>query len=453
MSQNKTIVEKSQAILEAQGYKVKTSHLYNLFAKLANYPSWNVAKVKQVEFSEVLKDLASQGENPQNKAQTVNYEEQSKLLHELTKELEDGFKQGQRTVYITEEWFVRIQAVDAVTNFKSWLAKLELSGHELIPDLDGSRLGVKKRIIKRLVSSFNDFMKSSLVNKNNSGLLPEQYESKLKSGAFKDKMVYGVKEKDQEFISVFPHEQPGAIFAGAMGSGKSISARFTAATHMLSNGNNTLYFFADMLKGATDYFVLTKDEKNKERINAMRVLGKEAIKELIDITYKECMERKALLAEINEKNIRIYNDKKAVPLAQIQIFIEDFHSFAPAFKGTDTMDKLSSLLRIGRSYEIFFTFATQLLTPETYPGVFYPGISQHFVFKMSKKDASAVNLPHMSEIMSTEKGRAAYDEGFVQFPYLSDEKIMELSKAFPINFNARMLSMNYLNLDSHFKKF
>jgi hypothetical protein len=61
---NKSLVLKSQSFLKEFGYDVKTSHLYELYSKLSNEKDWNIAKVKNVQFADLL--------NPKPELKTVN---------------------------------------------------------------------------------------------------------------------------------------------------------------------------------------------------------------------------------------------------------------------------------------------------------------------------------------------------------------------------------------------
>jgi hypothetical protein len=90
---NKQIVQQAKSILEAQGYKVKTGHLYELFSQLAGEKSWNVASSKQTNFERVLtffKEMVP-------KAPEVNHKLTLKDLEKLVKsgQLKDEFFLGQ----------------------------------------------------------------------------------------------------------------------------------------------------------------------------------------------------------------------------------------------------------------------------------------------------------------------------------------------------------------------
>lgn len=52
--QNHDLVNKTKKLLQEYGHEVKTTHLYEVFSKLANEASWNVAKAKGTNFTELL---------------------------------------------------------------------------------------------------------------------------------------------------------------------------------------------------------------------------------------------------------------------------------------------------------------------------------------------------------------------------------------------------------------
>lgn len=57
--ENKDLINQAKKLLQEMGYEVKHSHLYELFAKLANYPSWNVASAKKASLKAVIPSSSS----------------------------------------------------------------------------------------------------------------------------------------------------------------------------------------------------------------------------------------------------------------------------------------------------------------------------------------------------------------------------------------------------------
>lgn len=56
---NQDIVKRTKKILEEQGYKVKISHLYELFSKLSGVKDWNAAKALKKDFKNLLTQSAT----------------------------------------------------------------------------------------------------------------------------------------------------------------------------------------------------------------------------------------------------------------------------------------------------------------------------------------------------------------------------------------------------------
>lgn len=67
---NKHVIKKAKELLAEYGHQVKTSHLYEIFAKLSGHKNWNVASSKNVDFnpSSLMNDI-----NGGIKTQTENY--------------------------------------------------------------------------------------------------------------------------------------------------------------------------------------------------------------------------------------------------------------------------------------------------------------------------------------------------------------------------------------------
>ena len=331
------------------------------------------------------------------------------------------------------------------------------------------------------------------------------YVKAIESGKFKNKLVYGVSDKEKGFLMYDPIKNPGALYCGSMGSGKSIAMRFTVATHIATNSENTVYLLMDPLKGMTDYALLFDGKKKDFSKNIAHATNDAAkVVPLVDMVFDEAMERKFLFSIFSSKNIYdidlklndiyqeivklsnvkdeedLYNqlinlsnasvqnwhevvselktlkeekklffkvfeqfldlkksgEKKHPGVARIIICIEEFHKIPnsnyvkfnmQSDREGSIANKMKELMRIGRSYGIAFMFATQRGTAEDVPTSLKPGLSVMMCFKMSNPgEAGALNLPHANEITQNQRGRCAYEEGFIQYPYLDDKPLMEL---------------------------
>lgn len=76
---NKPIIQKAQEILQEYGHSVKTGHLYEVFSKLANEASWNVASNKKVSFlDKVINQFTSENDTSLQGQAKRMYEESLK---------------------------------------------------------------------------------------------------------------------------------------------------------------------------------------------------------------------------------------------------------------------------------------------------------------------------------------------------------------------------------------
>lgn len=284
----------------------------------------------------------------------------------------------------------------------------------------------------------------------------DSYLKALDKGKFVDKLCYGISDQKRGFYILDPVQQPGSLYCGGMGSGKSVSMRFTAATHMAANSQNTFYVFMDAAKGMNDYRMLFDNSVVDTSSGVAYGIDEVSkIVPLVDMVHAESLARKEEFSRVGATNIYDYDKKmrKINPnhkdIARIVIFIEEFHTIpnAACVKFSMLVDrpdsiayKLKELMRVGRSYGIFFNFATQRATYDDVPGQLKPGISTMLCFKMNNPgDAAAMNLAHAQEISVEQRGRCAYEGGFIQFPYLSDDALAELLKKYYKPFNGTML--------------
>lgn len=467
MSPNKIIVEKSQKILEEYGYQVKTGHLYELFSKLSNESSWNVAKAKNVNFVEALNleaDISILSPTEATTAVKNSWETQRKnLLKQLKEQINKNFKDGKEKFILDSRWFREFQETDSLGHLQSFLAELETMGYLIDPQPKTNLLFISLNPIFKNsnINSFKDFL-----IKNKPGavdikdFLPD-YKERIRNNSFKDLMVYGIKEDTGEYLTIDPLSMPGSLFCGGMGSGKSMAARFSAVTHMLSNGDRSLYFFVDPIKGASDYKFLWTH--NKE--NTISVINSfENFVSLVDFLHEEVSSRIELLKETTFPNLRAYNknQKRSKPVAEIHVFIEEFSAITQSnlimfhtnvdIEGT-TANKLKNLMRVGRSLGIYLNLSSPRATYTDIPGALKPGISHVMCFKVpSINDAAAMNLAHATEILMSEKGRCAYEDGnFLQFPLLTDAMLPELFKEFSKPFKAKLLTKTVSELQKEMK--
>lgn len=305
----------------------------------------------------------------------------------------------------------------------------------------------------------------------------KSYVKAIESGRFKDKIVFGISDEERGFHSLDPVKQPGALYCGGMGSGKSIAMRFSVGTHIAVNSENTFYILVDTLKGMTDYTMLFKDDtddfgniikENPYKKNVVAAVNDTSkIVPVVDMIHAECMSRKEEFSRVGANNIYSYDrimQEKAEEsgenfdgLARMMICIEEFHAIpnSPQVKFAMRVDqqgsianKLKELMRVGRSYGIFFMFATQRATSEDVPSQLKPGLSMMMAFRMNNPgEASAMNLPHAQEIGVKQRGRCAYEDGFIQYPYIDDKVLDVMLKKYYKPLKAKLLK--YKSEDYH----
>lgn len=255
------------------------------------------------------------------------------------------------------------------------------------------------------------------------GVEREDYIRLLDSGIWKDKFVYGISKKIGDFACADPVQQPGAAFIGGMGSGKSVAMRFTMSTHLACNSEDTMYIAIDTFKGMNDYEKLWKYK------NVVKALGQEEkFITIMDMVWAECMKRKDEFDKVTANNIYTYEKRTGKKIARIVICIEEFHAITSSkvIDYHNNCDKegtaawqLLKLMRIARSYGIFFMIATQRATYDDIPSNLKTGITQWNVFKVNNQgDAAAANLPQAADIPGHLRGRCITENGWVQFPYI-----------------------------------
>jgi hypothetical protein len=267
------------------------------------------------------------------------------------------------------------------------------------------------------------------------------YLSAIESGYFKDKVCYGIAEDRRGYLTADPTIQPGALYIGGMGSGKSIAARFTMLTRLFSNSEQDIYILVDALKGMTDYACVFPLKENV----ATALNDPAKIIPVIDMLHSEMMERKNAFSKVNAPNIYAYEKiiQQKDPnyrLARIFLFVEEFHaipnseqikfSYKVDTPGT-TAYKLKEITATGRSYGITLTAMSQRATPDDFPSTLKRGITQLMAFRVNNPgDAAAANLPQAADIRMEQRGRCVYEGGLIQFPWLPDDTAEMLIKRF-----------------------
>lgn len=288
------------------------------------------------------------------------------------------------------------------------------------------------------------------------------YMEELEKGHFRNLLNYGIADKKRGFFLLNPLTDPGALYCGAMGSGKSVAMKYTLITSLLSNGDNTIFLLYDGLKGMTDYRMMFDYTKNV----AYAVNDGAKIVPLIDMVYGEMISRKEEFSKYKATNIDDYNKimKEKNPntpeLARIILAVEEFHTiptseYVKFSYSVDTpgsvANQFKELMRVGRSYGLCLLAATQRAVADDIPSTLKVGLSQMMAFRVSNPgDVAAMNISHAADIRPGNPGRCAYMDGFIQFPNLTDPVADWLLKKYYKPLTARCLKYNISDFQKAF---
>lgn len=264
------------------------------------------------------------------------------------------------------------------------------------------------------------------------------YINALNDGMFKDKLFYGISQRERGFALLNPFTDPGALYVGKMGSGKSIAMKTTLFTHLLANSENTLYLLYDDLKGMGDYKIFFPLLKNC----AYAINDKEKIISLIEMLHAEIMERKKIFNDNGNSNgvlefesFMRKKDPNFIGVARIILCIEEFHSvtnnekikfaYRSETEGTVAF-KLREIMKIGRSYGVTLLAATQKANGDDFPSTLKSGISMMNAFKVSNGgDVSFMggDLASAADLPANTPGRCLGNNEFgeIQYPYIPDD--------------------------------
>lgn len=269
----------------------------------------------------------------------------------------------------------------------------------------------------------------------------KEYMKTIESGKWYDKFVFGISEHEKDFLIVNPVEQPGALFFGGMGSGKSTGMKFSVITRFISNSEHDVYILMDPQKGMTDYKTMFPYRGNV----ALALNDASKIIALVDMLYEECMARKEAFSKVQANNGFEYERimRKKNPnyhLARIFVCFEEFHAIinSEALKFAYKCDnegtaayKFKQLLKISRSYFFFFALANQRASSDDTPSALKAGITTFLGFRVNNPgDAAVANLPLAADIPSNLRGRCVTENGYMQFPFLPDDAAEVLLKKY-----------------------
>jgi hypothetical protein len=272
----------------------------------------------------------------------------------------------------------------------------------------------------------------------------KEITSAIEAGTFRYNLFFGQDEKSKKLILRDQLSMPGAVLTGAMGSGKTVALSASVRLHKYVNNEDTFVFFVDPLKTGLEYSWLREDE------NVIKIFDTEGFANLTKFLMVELEKRKSILKEANVSSVRAYNESAKSKLATIIIACEDFHyvphsdEFKYSYKadsvGTPAWN-LKTLMRVGRSYGIYFLLSTSRSTPDDIPSSLKPGLTTALAFRVNNPgDAAALNLPGSADIRAEERGRCAYDDGFSRFPLLTEDQFRTIRIKYENPYSAIMAS-------------
>lgn len=262
-----------------------------------------------------------------------------------------------------------------------------------------------------------------------------RYVHDLESGNFRDKFNLGVCESEggkwllQDFV-----ESPNALFVGAMGSGKSVSCRFSILTWLLGNSDKTIMFIVDTLKGANDYSMFFPLSQVYDVVNSV-----DGVFRVIEMAYDEMMARNTLFREKDVPNIREYEKKTGKKMSRIIMLFEEFHNipnitlnFEKDFKSEGTYaQKFHTIMRVGRAMGVWVIACTQKSTSSDIPTQMVSNFLNKNIFKVSRGEANYVlGNDRAAMIRSSQKGRCFTEYGEVQVPFLDEPSIKALLRLY-----------------------
>lgn len=262
-----------------------------------------------------------------------------------------------------------------------------------------------------------------------------RYIKDLEANEFRDKFNFGVCDKEggqwllQDFV-----QSPNALYVGGMGSGKSVSCRFTVLTWLLANSDKTIVFIVDTLKGAQDYKNFFQLSQVYEVVDSVDGLFR-----VIEMAFDEMMARNRLFKEVGVESIATYEQKTKKKMNRIILLMEEFHSipnisleFDKNYKIEGThAQKFHTIMRVGRAMGVWVVACTQKSTSSDIPSQMVNNFTNKNIFKVSKGESNYVlGNDKASSIRNIQKGRCFTEQGEVQFPFVDEPTIKALLKLY-----------------------
>jgi hypothetical protein len=164
------------------------------------------------------------------------------------------------------------------------------------------------------------------------------------------------------------------------------------------------------------------------------------------------MSRREIFNEAGAENIYEYEKKTGKKMARVLTVMEEFHAipyvilnFTADFKTELThANKYHTLMRIGRSYGLWFIACSQRSTKSDIPPEVAPNFIQKMVFRVSRGEAQyLLGDSKAADIRPDQKGRCMTDYGPVQFPLMNESTQRRLLKKYAKKLTAPCAYLNY----------
>lgn len=261
----------------------------------------------------------------------------------------------------------------------------------------------------------------------------KKYEKLIQSEELTNSFVYGIDLESDNYLIKSQIAEPGSLFVGSMGSGKSLAMKFSLFTNIVSNSKDTAYILFDPLKGMSDY-------KDLFHLKNVYPILDFKITDVINYLHNEMIERKKLFSKESIVNIEDFNikSKSDFKLSKIVVAIEEWQSFIQSTylnfnekheEFGSIAWKMKELFRVGRGYGIVFMAASQRAAEDELPSILKCGFSTIIGFKStSLESVSRGNIPECVDIPVGFPGFGvlSHEKGLVQFPFLDKNTISYL---------------------------
>ncbi len=246
----------------------------------------------------------------------------------------------------------------------------------------------------------------------------------------------------------------GQVF-GAIGSyDQWLAIKNEAKTIPEAKGAGSVYIYEDLLKEIWNEYkeiwqkLYSKIELSEHEKNRLLWMSD---KDILNQGHKFCSNLKKVVENKDDdliKEVEITGEAK--PVAFYYLVFEEFHNVpvAPEVNFADNHStegtlayQLKTIARTGRSFGMNILVSTQRAGFMEIPNDMKAGITNVMAHKVGNaNDASQYNLGHAADILSSQRGRSAYEEGWIQFPFFSGSTMEKLLKKYPRKFDALMFA-------------